>query len=236
MSDSIIEIIGLKKSYDSQVVLRDVSLSVEQGQVVALVGENGAGKTTLLEIIMGLRHSDAGSVSVMGKDALVDGPALRGNIGFLSETVPFHEYMTIEQLLNFHSQFYKSWNDDTAAELLKKLKLDARVKIADLSRGQKLRAGIVTAISHHPRILIFDEVTAGMDPLVRHQLMSIIKNEQANYKTTVLFATNMLHQLQSFATHITLLQDGSLSAIKAIDVSITDLESYFVSLFEENNA
>ena len=229
--NNIIEIKELHKSYGARCVINNASLCIEQGQALAVVGENGAGKTTLLEILMGLRHADSGQVSILGQDALADNPKLREKIGFLSETVPFFDYLTVRQFLAFHRCFYSHWNDATASALLDTLKLDPKLKIANLSRGQKLRLGIVATLSHHPPLLILDEVTAGMDPLVRHQIISLIKEECKQHHTTVVFATNLLYQLQSFATHIVYLRDGVLSRPEPLDPTIDDMEAFFVSKF-----
>ncbi len=228
MSAPIIDVARLTKRYDDKLVLDCVDLRVYSGQVVALAGENGSGKTTLLEILMGLRPANAGSALVFGHDVGTDHVEARRQIGFLSETVPFYPYFTVGEALAFHAACFPGWDDAFAAQLLTRLRLNPVERIATLSRGQKLRVGLVCAFAHRPALFLFDEVTAGMDPLVRAELFELLKDHIHANNATVLFATNLLHQVNEVATHVVFVTERKLTPPEPIDRSHANLELEFI--------
>lgn len=228
MSAPVIDVANLTKRYDDKVVLDRVNLQVFPRQVIALAGENGSGKTTLLEILMGLRPASAGGARVFDHNVSADHHAARERIGFLSETVPFYPYFTVGESLEFHSSFFPRWDDALARRLLARLNLAPRERIATLSRGQKLRVGLVCAFAHRPALFLFDEVTAGMDPLVRAELFELLKEQIRENDVTVLFATNLLHQVHEIATHVVFLTERMLTPPEPVDPSRANLEIEFI--------
>lgn len=226
--DAVITISKLSKHYQKKPVLQDLNLVIHPGQSIALAGKNGAGKTTLIEIIMGLRFPSSGRVDILGRSALEDDPWIREQIGFLSETVPFYEEMSVAQQLAFHSQFYSNWDSELAEKLTEQLQVKPSATIENLSRGEKLRLGLVTAMSHRPPLLVLDEVTAGMDPLVREQLGVLLKETVSNSGTSILFATNLLYNAPEFCSHIAFLDHGRISEPEALENIDGNLETYFV--------
>lgn len=228
MAEPVIDVINLTKRYADKVVLDRVNLQVLPGQVVALAGENGSGKTSLLEILMGLRPATSGSARVLGCDAAADPASARARIGFLSETVPFYPYFTIAETLAFHAAFFSDWDSQLAKQLLARLDLAPGARISTLSRGQKLRVGLVCAFAHRPALYLFDEVTAGMDPLVRADLFELLKEQIRDGAATVLFATNLLHQVHEIATHVVFLSERAMTTPEPVDATRANLELEFI--------
>ena len=228
----VVQLRGIKKAYAGKPVLDGVDLAVHAGQVLALVGENGAGKTSLLEILMNMRTADAGQAIIFGLNALKDNPAIRAQIGFLSETVPMFEEMSVSAALDFHGTFFDDWDNYFAHTLMDRLKLNASTRLAELSRGQKLRVGLITALAHHPKLFIFDEFTESPDPLVRHDILKLVHEEVENNGSTVIFATKLLNQLNGFATHITFLRNGKLDPVESLPGQEVDLEAWFISKYQ----
>lgn len=224
---------NLNKSYDSKVVLDNLCLDIAAGDIVALVGENGAGKTTLLEIIMNLRLADSGTIGIFGQDGAVDNPAVRQRMGFLSETIPFFGDWTLERIIRFHRQFYPRWEQPYADRLIDTLQLDTKQCYRDLSRGQKLRFGLVATLSHHPELILLDEITAGMDPIVRKQCLALLKSEASEHGTTILFATNLVSSMKGFASHLVFLRHASLSPLlDTRTIESDDWDDYFIAHFD----
>ncbi len=228
MSEPVIDVVNLSKRYDTKTVFDRANLAISSGQVVALAGENGSGKTTLLEILMGLRPATSGRAYLLGEDVSMDHFSARSQVAFLSETVPFYPNFTVQETLDFHAAFYTNWDSGFAKQLIDRLRLLPTDQISELSRGQKLRVGLVCAFAHRPRLYLFDEITAGMDPLVRTELFDLLKEEIREKNATVLFATNLLHQVHEIATHIVYVIEHQLTQPESIAPGGANLETEFV--------
>ena len=132
----------------------------------SLVGENGAGKTTLLKHFLGLYRAQMGSVRVFGKDPVADPPGVLSEIGYLSEDRDLPDWMRVSELMNYTKQFFANWDAAYAEELRDMFELSGRQKIRTLSRGQRARAGLLVALAHRPNLLLLDEASSGLDPVV----------------------------------------------------------------------
>src|SRR5205814_10141054 len=174
VSEPVIEVTELTRRFDSKTALDAVSLSMPRGAVYGLVGANGAGKTTLIKHILGLLRAESGSVRVFGIDPVVDPVGVLSRIGYLSEENDLPGWMRLEELIRYQRAFYPRWDDAYAEELRQAFALDSRAKIKTLSKGQKARTGLLIALAHRPELLVLDEPSSGLDPIVRRDILGAV--------------------------------------------------------------
>ena len=222
MNQPVIEIRDLSRKFRKTVALDSVSLSVPSGCVFGLVGENGAGKTTLLKHLLGLLRAREGDVKVFGLDPVADPPAVLGRIGYLSEDRDLPDWMRIDELINYTSAFYSNWDPAFAAELKEMFELAGDQRVRSLSRGQRARIGLLLALAHRPDLLLLDEPSSGLDPVVRRDILSAIIRTVADEGRTVVFSSHLLDEVQRVSDHVAMLHQGKL-------VLSTPLESLLTS-------
>jgi ABC-2 type transport system ATP-binding protein len=221
MSESVVDIKGISRSFGKKVALDEVDLSVPQGSVVGLVGENGAGKTTLLKHVLGLFKARTGTVRVFGKDPVTDPETVLGEIGYLSEVRDLPDWMKIGELMSYTKAFFPSWDDAFAEELREMFELSLDQKVKTLSRGQRARAGLIAAIAHRPQLLVLDEPSSGLDPVVRRDILSAIIRTVADEGRTVLFSSHLLDEVQRVSDHVAMLHLGKMLLTSPMDDVLT---------------
>src|ERR1700686_4589581 len=167
VSESVVNVSELTRRFGDKTALDSVTLSLPRGAVYGLVGANGAGKTTLIKHILGLLRAESGSVRVFGLDPVADPVAVLSRIGYLSEENDVPGWMRVDELIRYSRAFYPAWDDVYAEELRRTFALDAAAKIKHLSKGQKARAGLLIALAYRPELLLLDEPSSGLDPIVR---------------------------------------------------------------------
>jgi ABC-2 type transport system ATP-binding protein len=217
MVESVIEVRGLTRRFGKKSALHDVSLTIPRGSVFGLVGENGAGKTTLLKHLLGLLRAEIGSVRVFGRDPVADPVGVLGRIGCLSEDRDLPDWMRIDELMRYNQAFYPTWDEDYADELRREFALDSRQRVSTLSRGQRARAGLLMALAHRPDILVLDEPSSGLDPVVRQEILGAIVRTVADEGRTVLFSSHLLDEVERVADHVAMLHEGRLMACDSLD-------------------
>jgi len=210
-SNAIVEIDHLSRSFGSKKALDDVTHSIEPGLVFGLVGENGAGKTTLIKHILGMLKATHGSVRVFGLDPVRDPVGVLGRIGYLSEDRDLPDWMTVAQLMRYNQAFYPGWDERFADQLRDQFELDPQQQIKRLSRGQRARAGLLIALAHRPDLLILDEPSSGLDPVVRNDILSAIIRSVADEGRTVVFSSHLLDEVERVADHVMLLHKGRVA-------------------------
>jgi len=217
MSDPVIQIESLSRRFGKKQALDDVSLEINAGCVFGLVGENGAGKTTLLKHILGLLKPSRGNVRVFNLDPVADPELVLSRIGFLSEDRDMPEWMQIQQLLTFQASFFPNWDQDYAKELIEMFELEPKQRIKGLSRGQRARVGLLLAIAHRPELLVLDEPSSGLDPVVRRDILAAIIRTVADEGRTVLFSSHLLDEVQRVSDHVAMLHNGELLLSDRLD-------------------
>src|SRR5689334_15263937 len=170
----VIDVNRLTRRFDTKTALDDVTLALPRGAVYGLVGANGAGKTTLIKHILGLLRAESGSVRVFGLDPVADPVGVLSRIGYLSEDNDLPGWMRVDELLRYSRAFYPAWDDGYAEELRRAFALDPAAKIKQLSKGQKARAGLLIALAYRPELLVLDEPSSGLDPIVRRDILEAI--------------------------------------------------------------
>jgi ABC-2 type transport system ATP-binding protein len=202
----------LHKSYSGRPVVRDLSFTVQSGEVFALLGPNGAGKTTTLEIVEGYRTPDAGTVRVLGLDPQRQGDALHRRIGLMLQQGGFYPAITPAEALELFASFYERPADPAALLHLVGLEEAARTRYRRLSGGQKQRLSLAVALVGQPELVFLDEPTAGMDPQARRATWEIIRALKARGVTIVL-TTHLLDEAERLADRIAIVDGGRLIAL-----------------------
>ncbi len=199
----------LTKRYGRHTALHDLSLHVPAGRLFGFLGPNGAGKTTTLRILLGLLRATAGRAEVLGRDAWRDGPAARREIGYLPGDVRFYDWLTGRATLAFANAAHGGacWPEIERLVGLLDLNLDRRVR--DYSRGMKQKLGVIAALMHRPRLLVLDEPTTSLDPLVRQTLYAELRAIAAEGRT-VLFSSHTLAEVEELCDEVAILRDGRL--------------------------
>jgi ABC-2 type transport system ATP-binding protein len=221
MSELVVDIKGVSRSFGNKIALDEVDLSAPKGSVVGLVGENGAGKTTLLKHVLGLFKPRNGTVRVFGKDPVEDPESVLGEIGYLSEIRDLPDWMKIGELMSYTKAFFPSWDDSFAEELRNMFELSLDQKVKTLSRGQRARAGLIAAIAHRPQLLVLDEPSSGLDPVVRRDILSAIIRTVADEGRTVLFSSHLLDEVQRVSDHVAMLHRGKMLLTSPLDDVLT---------------
>jgi ABC-2 type transport system ATP-binding protein len=210
MSESVITVSGLTRRFGAKTALESVSLSIARGSVHGLVGENGAGKTTLIKHILGLLRAQSGSVRAFGLDPVADPVDVLSRVGYLSEERDLPDWMRVDQLIRYTRAFYPGWDDGYAEELRETFALDASATIGNLSRGQKARLGLLIALAHRPALLVLDEPSTGLDPVVRRDILDAIVRTIADEGRTVLFSSHLLDEVERVADDVTMISHGRI--------------------------
>lgn len=218
---------GLAKRYGRAVVLDDVSLQVPEGAVYVLVGPNGAGKSTTFKVLLDLVRADAGAAEVFGLDPRTRGPAVRAQIGYVPERLDWgYGWMRAGRLLEHHARFYPTWDAEYAARLARLfgLRLDQRMRT--LSKGQGRRVHLAMALAHRPPLLLLDEPTDGLDPVMVDETLGLLAEHLAETPTTVLVSTHLVHDLDTLADHVGVMRGGRLVMQAPRDVLHRSLRRY----------
>jgi ABC-2 type transport system ATP-binding protein len=202
---------------DGPPVLDRVSLSVEQGQVIGLLGRNGAGKTTLIRIAMGMLAPRSGSVRAFGEDPRGDLVGVRRRIGYVSETQDLPGYMKVDDVLTLHRSLYPDWDDAVAHDLCTRFELPVGAKIAKLSKGQARQVALLCAISHRPELLILDEPAGGLDPAARREFLETSIRHLGDTGSTILFSSHHMADVERMASRLVMIHEGQLWIDSAVD-------------------
>jgi ABC-2 type transport system ATP-binding protein len=205
-----IEVKGLTRKFGKKTALKNVDLTVLRGRVFGLVGENGAGKTTLIKHLMGLLKAQQGTVRVFGLDPVKDPVGVLSRIGYLSEDRDLPHWMRLDELMNYTRAFYPDWDVAYAEELCRTFELDVSAKVKQLSRGQKAQAALLTALAFRPPLLLLDDPSSGLDPVVRRDILTAIIRTVADEGRTVLFSSHLLEEVDRVADDVAMIHEGEL--------------------------
>lgn len=216
MKKTILEIKNLTKYYGKVLGVKDLSLTLYEGEVFGFIGPNGAGKSTTIRCIMNLINKTNGKVLLNGKELTKDNINLKGQIGYLPSEIHLYEDLTVKEMLNFHEKFYKKDCHKRRNELVKKLKLDESKKVEELSLGNLKKLGIVLAFMHEPKLLILDEPTSGLDPIMQQIFYELLKEEREK-GTTIFYSTHILSEISKICDRVGIIKDGSLLTVETIE-------------------
>jgi ABC-2 type transport system ATP-binding protein len=217
MIGPVIEVTALTRRFGDKTALDAVSVSVPRGAVHGLVGANGAGKTTLIKHVLGLLRAEAGSVRVFGLDPVSDPVAVLSRIGYLSEENDLPAWMTVAELVRYSRALYAGWDEGYAEELRRMFAVDAAATIKTLSKGQRARVGLLVALAHRPELLVLDEPSSGLDPIVRRDILGAVLRTIAQEGRTVLFSSHLLDEVEQVADDVTMINGGRIVLSAPLD-------------------
>jgi len=216
-AEAVVAITNLSRRFGSKTVLDDVSLYVPRGSVFGLVGENGAGKTTLIKHILGLLRAEAGSVRVFGLDPVADPVSVLGRVGYLSEQPDLPGWMRVDELIRYTQAFYPKWDVAYAEQLRAQFGLNPTQRLNTLSKGQRAKAGLIAAQAHRPDLLLLDEPSSGLDPIVRRDILEAVIRTIADEGRTVFFSSHLLEEIERVSDHIAMVHQGKLVLCGPLD-------------------
>ena len=204
---NVIETAGLGRRYGSSWALRDCTLAIPEGHLVALVGPNGAGKSTLLNLIVGLTHATAGEVTVLGGLPAGSPVALDG-IAFVAQDMPLYRHLSVADMLHLTHNLNVHFDTAYARRRVAELGISGTHKTGKLSGGQRAQLALTLALARHPRLLVLDEPTAPLDPLARHDFMATVMTAMADDGVSVALSSHNLAELERIADYLVLISHG----------------------------
>ena len=216
MSREILEIQNLTKYYGKIRGVENLSLKLEEGEIFGFIGPNGAGKSTTIRSIMNLINKTSGKVLIEGKEFNKADVEIKEKIGYLPSEIHLYDDLTVKQMLDYHESFYKKEIHKRRTELVKRLELDEKKKIEDLSLGNLKKLGIILAFMHEPKILILDEPTSGLDPIMQNVFYDLLREEKAK-GNTIFYSTHILGEVSKICDRVGIIKDGKLIKVEKIE-------------------
>jgi ABC-2 type transport system ATP-binding protein len=213
----VVEVRRLTRTFGATKALDDVSLIVPRGGVFGLIGANGAGKTTLIKHLLGMLRAESGTVRVFGQDPVENPVGVLSRIGFLSEDRDLPNWMRVRELASYTQAFFPDWDPAYAEELREAFDLDPTARVKTLSRGQRARAGLLVALAHRPQLLVLDEPSSGLDPIVRRDILAAIIRTIADEGRTVLFSSHLLDEVERVADRVAIVHAGRILLTASMD-------------------
>lgn len=218
----VIELINLKKYYGKMRGIEDVSLKINSGEVYGFIGPNGAGKSTTIRTLMGLINKTSGEIFINGKILDINDISVKKEIGYLPSEINLYDDITVREMLDYHESFYDKKVNKRRKELVNLFQIDESKKIEDLSLGNSKKVGIVLALMHSPKMLILDEATSGLDPIMQNVFFDLLLAEKKK-GTTILYSTHVLSEISKICDRVGFIKDGKI--IKEDNVSNLDKEN-----------
>jgi ABC-2 type transport system ATP-binding protein len=225
-----INIQGLVKAYPGGDGVRGLDLSIPEGCSFGLLGPNGAGKSTTIKLLMGLIAPDAGQATVLGHDIRTDALAIRRCTGYVPEHHHIYPWMRVGEVLRFTRAFYPSWDVALCDELIAQYALDPVKKVKALSNGMVTKLALVLALSHKPRLLLLDEPTTGLDPLIREEFLDGVTDLLQHLSCTVLFSSHIMSDVERIADTIGIVHAGELLLCAEREALLANTKRVYVTL------
>lgn len=211
MGESILEIVDLNKSYD-KFSINNLNLKINEGEIIGIIGANGAGKSTIIKSILNIINTDSGRIKFKGEDAILNEENFKKEIGYVGDNNKFYNDITLNALYKFVKESYKDkWDDEYFYYLIKeKFELDMKKRFKELSKGMLMKFMIAIALSHNPSLLILDEPTSGLDPIVREELLNILKDMNKKNDITIFMSSHIIEDIESICHRILYIDSGKI--------------------------
>ncbi|MGL5755940.1 MAG: ABC transporter ATP-binding protein [Paraclostridium sp.] len=204
-----IEIRNLNKKLN-EFELEINKLDIEKGYITGFIGPNGSGKTTTIKLIMNMLFKDSGSIKILGKENGQSDTDIKQLIGYVGDIPGYVHEANLKNIKKSVSIFYKNWDDDLYEKYINKFKLNENKKYKELSKGQQKKFELVMALSHHPQIIIMDEPTANLDPLVRNEFLEILQEHIEKEEATVFYSTHITSDLDKVSDYLVFIYEGKI--------------------------
>ena len=207
--ENAIEIKDLTKKYDG-FTLDSISFAVPKGCIMGFIGQNGAGKTTTIRALLNIIKTDGGTINMLGLDHIKDEYAIKEQIAAVFDELPFHESFTANQVNIMFKGLYGNWNEQQFFSYLDRFSLPRKKKLKKFSKGMKMKLQIATALSHGARLLIMDEATTGLDPVVRNEILDIFREYIQDENNSILMSSHITSDLEKIADCVTFIDKGKI--------------------------
>ncbi len=204
-----LEIRNLTKTYPG-FKLDNINLTLPSGCIMGLIGENGAGKSTTIKLILDMIHKDSGSITILGKDNRDNIELTKEDIGVVMDEVGIPECLTVKQVGKVMMHTFQNWDEAEYARLVQKLALPDKKQFKEFSRGMKMKLGIAIAMSHNSKLLILDEATSGLDPVVRDEVVEMFSDFTRDENHSILISSHIVSDLEKLCDYIAFLHKGKL--------------------------
>jgi ABC-2 type transport system ATP-binding protein len=215
-TENILELHDVKKRYKG-FTLDGISLSLPQGYILGLIGPNGAGKTTTIKILLNIVKREGGEVKVVGLDPKKNAKQVKNKIGYLGEEHHYYGNKTVAWTGKFVSEFYDKWDTNTFQHLLTNFQISRTKKTRELSKGMKVRFSLALALAHNPELLILDEPTAGLDPVIRREVLELLRKKSKNEGKSVIISSHITDDIMRTADLVAFLVEGKIVLISEKD-------------------
>jgi ABC-2 type transport system ATP-binding protein len=211
----VIETNGLTKYYGKHRGIIDVGISVNEGEIYGFIGPNGAGKSTMIKTLLNFIFPSGGKGSIFGMDCTTQSHEIKKLTGYVPSEVHFYEELSVEQMLGYSDSFYKTAEKAYTNELIERFELERKKKIRELSSGNRKKTALVAALSCRPKLLILDEPTNGLDPLMQQTLFTALRERQKE-GCTVFLSSHQLDEVQSLCERVAIIREGRIVDVRAI--------------------
>ncbi len=214
----VLEFTAVQRHFgEPELVLDDIHLRIEPGEVVGLLGKNGAGKTTLIRMVLGMLHPHRGTVRVFGLSPQDDPVAVKQRIGYVSDAQMLPPYLRARDVFELHARLFPTWDPKLAQSLKERLEIAGAKKIRDMSKGEARRVAVACAIAHRPDLLLLDEPSSGFDPAARREFLEIALEHLADTGSSILFSSHQLDDVERLASRIVFLHGSRLVLDEPLD-------------------
>ncbi len=217
MSEPALRFERVTRRFGRKTALDAVDLEVAPGSVLGLLGRNGAGKTTALRLALGMLWADGGRVATLGLDPMRDALAVRTRASLLAEESALYPWMTVAEVVRFAAGLHPRWDASLADDLATRLDLDRTARIRDLSRGTRAKVALLLAVAVRPKLLLLDDPTAGLDPLVRREVLEAILDAVSGEGGAVVYASHLVHDVERVADRVVVLDTGRITLQGTVD-------------------
>jgi ABC-2 type transport system ATP-binding protein len=230
---NVIELRDVSRAYHrGEDVIRNLDLTVHEGEVIGLLGRNGAGKTTLLRLVMGQLEPQSGSVRVFGTDPREDPVAVKRKVGYVSEDQILPGFLRVNEVVDLHRKLFPSWDEDLAAELASRFHMSGDQRIKQLSKGQARQVALLCAVAHRPALLVLDEPAGGLDPAMRREFLETAIQLLGESGSTIVFSSHHMTDVERLASRLVMLHESQ----KWIDSALDDVrEGYSLAVLPAGN-
>ncbi|MCM3756528.1 ATP-binding cassette domain-containing protein [Sporosarcina aquimarina] len=230
---AIIELQNVTKDYGDSRGIFNINLSIELGEAVGFVGTNGAGKTTTIRHLMGFLKSNSGTVKIKNLDAWYDAAEIKQWIGYIPGEIAFPDVKTGWEFIHQQAELLQLKDLSFANHLIERLQLDPSANIKRMSKGMKQKTAIVAALMANSPILIFDEPTTGLDPLMREEFIQIVKEEKAKGKT-IFMSSHMFEEIEETCDKVVMIKEGKIITMESISTIMSNENQQFIIEFSND--